>query len=66
MAGRPKIKGGRRLPAVVMLTPKQYTLAKQAAKQAETSMSAWLAMLVADHFLPPTEEGAWGKVERPR
>ncbi len=54
--GRPKVKGGRRAPVVAMLTPKQQHLAKQAAKAAGISLSAWLATLVRDHFMSEARE----------
>lgn len=56
MAGRPKIKGGRRKPAVAMLTPKQRQLAERAAAAAHLSLSAWLTMLVNDHFMSEARE----------
>ena len=56
MSGRPKIKGGRKKPAVAMLTPKERQLAERAAAAAHLSLSAWLAMLVKDRFMSEARE----------
>jgi len=54
--GRPKIKGGRRQPVSVLLRPKVRKAATTAAASAEKSLSAWIAMLVEDHFLTEARE----------
>lgn len=56
-AGRPKIKGGKRIPTVAMLTPKQRRMVERAAVVARLSLSGWLTMLV-DGYLGT---GPWPK-----